>query len=307
MEEEIKGQIESLPRFTSRLRKDREGPVDPSRTVFTGSGDSYAAALFAQELSENRAIGSDPYELMRSTNRVRAKSLVLVSVSGKTRTSLELARKARRVARDRIAITANASSPLAEECDRVVLLDYHRSSVLTSGTVSFTTELLACAALLGRLPRSLSIGSTYEQSLRWAKSSPVSDRGSILFVGSGVSYPMALYGAAKIHEVLGTKAEVDYSEEMGHSHLFSVDKKHDTIVCLYSDHDKAWELEKALGRNGFRAIGLTVRGSDPTVRCVKTAMHLQQLALLRAKRRRLIQCAFTSDKKKLALSSRLIY
>lgn len=306
MEDEMKSQIETLPRFTSRLQKDRQEKVDPSRTVFTGSGDSYAAALFAQEFSENRAMGSDPYELLRSINRVRGKSLVIISVSGKTRTNLELARKVKRSARERIAITANASSPLAEECDRVVLLDYHKSGILTSGTASFTAALFACSAIIGRLPASVDLTTAYEQSIKWAKNVTTHDKGSILFVGSGVSYAMALYGAAKIHEVLGTNAEAIYPEQLGHARLFSVDKEHDTTVCIYSDRDKTWELEKALRTNGFKAIGLRVRGSDPTVRCVKIAFHLQQLALFQAKRKRLRECSFISNKKQLELSSRLI-
>lgn len=74
MEEETRKQIEDLPRFAAQLRNDREKIVDPSRTVFTGSGDSYAAALFAQELSQNRAVGSDPYELLRSIDRIHGKA-----------------------------------------------------------------------------------------------------------------------------------------------------------------------------------------------------------------------------------------
>ena len=307
MEEEIENQVIDLPRFASRLRKDRMKKIDPSRTMFTGSGDSYAAALFAQELSENRASGSDPYELLRSIDRVRGKNLVIISVSGKTRTNLELARKAKGMVRERIAITADASSPLAEECDRVVLLDYRKSGALTSGTASFTCGLLASSALLGKLPKSLDLGRTYERSRQWARKVALSARGSVLFVGSGTSYAMASYGAAKIHEVLGRRAEVDYPEQVGHAHLFSIDKGRDTIICIYSDSDKTWELEKTLGRSGFKAIGLRVQGSDPVVNCVKIALHLQQLAPLQAKRKRMKECAFKSNKTRVALSSELIY
>jgi fructoselysine-6-P-deglycase FrlB-like protein len=307
MEEEIRSQIEDLPRFASQLRKGPRKREDPLNTVFTGSGDSYATALFAQELSGRRALGSDPYELLRSMDRVRGRRLFIISVSGKTRTNLELARRAKRIARDRVAITANASSPLAKECDRVVLLGYHVSSVLTSGTASFTAGLLACSALLGRLPRSLELDAAYEKSLQWARKISLSDRGSVLFVGSGVHYAMALYGAAKIHEVLGTKAEADYPEQMGHAHLFSIDKEHDTIIFIYSDRDKTRELEKTLGKNDFKAEALRVQGSDKVVNCLKIAFHLQQLALLQAKRTRMKECAFKSDKKRLALSCKLIY
>jgi fructoselysine-6-P-deglycase FrlB-like protein len=307
MEAEIRSQIEDLPRFASKLRKDTRKRIDASKMVFTGSGDSYATALFAQELSGKQALGFDPYELLKSIDSVRGKSLVVISVSGKTRTNLELARKATRVARERVAITANASSPLAKECDRVVLLDYRGSGVLTSGTASFTAGMLACAELLGRLPRSLKLDAAYEKSLQWARKATLSDRGSVLFVGSGMHYAMALYGEAKIHEVLGRKAEVDYPEQMEHAHLFSIDKEHDAIICIYSDRDKTWELEKMLVKNGFKAEGLRVQGSDAVITSVKIAFHLQMLALLQAKRTRMKECAFKSDKKRLSLSNELIY
>ena len=307
MQKEIENQILDLPRFASLLRKGRAKKIDPSRTVFTGSGDSYATALFAQELSENRAFGSDPYELLRSIDKVRGKNLVIISVSGKTRTNLELARNAKRIARERTAITADASSPLAEECDNVLLLDYRKSGVLTSGTGSFTCGMLACAALLGKLPRSIDLSTTYERSFEWARKVTLSARGSLLFVGSSVNYAMASYGAAKIHEVLGTRAEVDYPEQVGHAHLFSIDKEHDTIICIYSGHDKTWELEKTLGRNGFKAVGLKVQESNPVNNCVRIAFYLQNLALSQAKRKRMTDCAFMADEKRLALSSHLIF
>lgn len=307
MEEEIKNQILDLPRFASHLRKEPVKEIDPSRTVFTGSGDSYAAALFAQELSGNRFAGSDPYELLRSIETVREKSLVIISVSGKTRTNLELARKAKRTARERIAITADASSPLAEECDRVVLLDYRKSGVLTSGTTSFTCGLLACSALLGKLPRSLDLSTTYEQSLQWAGKVTLSALGSVLFVGSAVNYAIGLYGASKIHEVIGKKAEVHYPEQTGHAHLFSIDKNHDTIICISPGHDKTSELGKVLDRNGFKVVGLKVQGSNSVLNSLKIAFHLQQLALLQVKRKRMKECAMVMNLERLQLSSRLIY
>ena len=307
MEEEIKNQILDLPRFAMHLRKDCVKTIDPSRAMFTGSGDSYATALFAQELSGNRAIGSDPYELLRSIDRVRGKSLVIISVSGKTRTNLELARKAKRIARERIAITADASSSLAKECDRVVLLDYRKSGLLTSGTASFTSGLLACSVLLGKLPRSLNLGATYERSLQWARRITLSITGTVLFVGSAVNYAMCLYGASKLHEVLGQRAEVDYPEQIGHAHLFSITKKHDTIICIYSDQDKTWNLERTLERNGFKVVGLKVQGSSQVNNCIKIAFYLQHLALSTAKRKRMRECAFKADEKRLALSSQLIY
>ncbi len=239
MEKEIHYQEKDLPKFASSLRKMRLEIPDPSNLVFAGSGDSYASAIFAQELSEGRALGFDPYELLSKVHMLRGKTLVIVSVSGKTRANLELARRAKKIATERIAVTSNPTSKLARECDQVVQLDYRKSGVLTSGTVSFTCGLLACAFLLGRDPRTVDIETAIRRSARWASGVRSSYEGSFLFIGSGVYYAMALYGAAKIHEVIGRNAQVQFPEQLGHSHLFALDRRHDTIVCIGSKGDKA--------------------------------------------------------------------
>src|SRR5947209_14475112 len=62
MEEEISYQVLDLPRFASHLRRAHLPKLKRSSLVFVGSGDSYAAAAFAQELSKGEAVASDPYE-----------------------------------------------------------------------------------------------------------------------------------------------------------------------------------------------------------------------------------------------------
>src|SRR5947208_3989392 len=95
MAEEISNQTLDLPRFASRLRKMRLQKPQPSKLIFAGSGDSYAAAVFAQELSRGESTASDPYELLTNINRIRGKNLVIISVSGRTKTNIEIARKAK--------------------------------------------------------------------------------------------------------------------------------------------------------------------------------------------------------------------
>ncbi len=74
MAEEISNQTLDLPRFASQLRQKQGPKLGRSPLVFAGSGDSYAAAVFAQELSQGEAIALDPYELLRNTRRIRALS-----------------------------------------------------------------------------------------------------------------------------------------------------------------------------------------------------------------------------------------
>jgi glucosamine--fructose-6-phosphate aminotransferase (isomerizing) len=307
MEEEISNQAQDLPRFASQLRNEHSLKLKRSSFVFAGSGDSYAAAVFAQELSHGEAVASDPYELLSNIPRVKGENLVIVSVSGRTRTNIELARKTRRIATKRIAITANDESPLAVECDETLQLKYRNTGILTSGTVSFTTSLLACAFLLGNLPRTVQVETGLTETFHLATNLKRAMVRSFLFTGSGVNYALALYGAAKINEVLGTKAEAMYPEELGHAKLFTIDKKRDAIVCIPSGRDKAMKTYELLRKNGFQSSILGPPGRNLVNRSLKTAIYLQRFALSLAKRRGIKESAFLTDKNRLRLSNRMIY
>jgi glutamine---fructose-6-phosphate transaminase (isomerizing) len=307
MEEEISNQAQDLPRFASQLRQEHSPKLERSSFVFAGSGDSYAAAVFAQELSHGEAVASDPYELLTNIQRVRGKNLVIVSVSGRTMTNIELAKKVKGIAAKRIAITANDESPLAVECDETLQLKYRNTGILTSGTVSFTTSLLACAFLLGSLPRTVQVQTGLTETVHLATNLKRAMVESFLFTGSGVNYALSLYGAAKINEILGTKAEAMYPEELGHARLFAIDKKRDAIVCIPIGRDKTTKTHELLRKNGFQSSILAPPERNLVNRSLKIAIHLQRLALSLAKRKGIKECAFLTDKNRLKLSNRMIY
>ena len=307
MEEEISNQAQDLLRFASQLRKTHVPKLKPSKLIFSGSGDSYAAAVFAQELSEGQAIAFDPYELLTNIKRIRGKSLVIISVSGRTRTNIELARKSKGMATNTLAITANPESPLAGECDETLQLKYRTTGILTSGTISFTTSLLACAFLLESLPRTVQVTTALTDTYNLATNLKQDPQGSFLFTGSGVNYGLSLYGAAKINEVLGTKAEAICPEQLGHAKLFTIDKKRDAIVCISSGRDKAMKTHQLLLDNGFQSSILAVPESNVVNRSLRITVYLQGLALSLARRKRIKECAFLTDKERLKLSNRMIY
>jgi fructoselysine-6-P-deglycase FrlB-like protein len=307
MAEEISNQTEDLPIFASQLRRKHLPKLKPSTLIFAGSGDSYAAAVFAQELSQGQAVASDPYELLTSIGRTRGKNLVIVSASGWTRANIELAKRAKTVAIKRIAVTADPESPLAKECDETLQLRYRTTGIMTSGTISFTTGLLACVSLLRSLPRTVQLESVFGAARVWARELNLAEKGSIVFVGSGVNFALALYGASKIHEVLGARAEAVYPEQLGHTKLFTIDKKRDLIVCISSRRDMAVEVSRLLHKDGFQTSLLTTPNNDIVIGSLKKAIHLQVLALALAKRRQMVEVAFLSDLRRLKLSNKLIY
>ncbi|OLE90279.1 MAG: hypothetical protein AUF79_10725 [Crenarchaeota archaeon 13_1_20CM_2_51_8] len=309
MEQEIHNQVEDLPAFARELGEyDRFRNPDPSSMIFTGSGDSLASSLFAHYLSQMQASAADPYELQLHPKGAKSKTVFITSVSGKTRTNIQLARKVKGIAKKRVAITANPSSLLAKECDDVIRLRYRSPGILTSGTASFSASLLAVASPIRRLPKLDSLPVVERRAAEWARGLRVHPRGGFLFVGSGTGYALAMYAAFKIHEVLGLSAQYQHTEQLGHSQLFSLQRKTDNLLFLSPSSDKKTsEVFRILSKNGFNAYLLKSGAADPILAALQVMFCLQHLALNLGRKMGLQECAFLTDKKRLALSSRLIY
>ncbi len=307
MAEEIQNQIEDLPRLALEFRRDGRR-LDPSEAVFAGSGDSYAAALLAREISGGVAGVEDPYELLTHPARARRKVVVVISASGRTRTNVRLARRLARVAKKTIAITSNGDSPLARNCSEMLLLRYRKAERLTAGTVSFTSSLLACASLMGRVPKVPPQQGALEIARQWAQKVKVPSNGSFLFVGAGLGHALAEYGACKIQEVLGVRADAVYSEQLGHARLFSVQPRKDVIVSISPSGDrKTRAVAQSLSEHGFTAHTVEGSATNPVIWSIEVCFHLQMLAYTVARRRRMKECAFVAARSRLALSSSLIY
>jgi len=309
MEQEIHNQVEDLPAFARELGKDHQfGNLDPSSMIFTGSGDSLASSLFAHYLSQMQASAADPHELQLYPQACKSKTVFITSVSGKTRTNIQLAKAVEGLAKKRVAITANPKSPLAKECDDVIQLRYRSPGVLTSGTASFSTSLLAVASLIRRLPKLDSLPIMERRAAEWVRRLRVHPRGEFLFVGSGTGYSLAMYAAFKIHEVLGISAQYQHTEQLGHSQLFSLRERSENLLFLSSSSDKKTsKVFRALSKSGFNANLLKSDRRDPILGTLQVMFCLQHLALYLGRKMGPQECAFLTDKRRLALSSRLIY
>jgi fructoselysine-6-P-deglycase FrlB-like protein len=309
MEQEIHNQVEDLPAFACELGKDdRFRHLDPSSMIFTGSGDSFASSLFAHYLSGMQAFAADPYELQLYPQMSKNKTVFITSVSGKTRTNTKLAKRVKELAKKRVAITASPESPLAKECDDVIQLRHRSSGILSSGTTSFSASLLAVASLIRHLPKLDSLSIMERRAAEWARRSRVHPRGGFLFIGSGTGYALSMYAAFKIHEVLGLPAQYQHTEQLGHSQLFSLKEKADNILFLSPSSDKKTsEVYRALSKSGFNAYLLKSGTADPILAALQVMFSVQHLALYLGRKMGLQECAFVTDRKRLALSSRLIY
>jgi hypothetical protein len=115
-----------------------------------------------------------------------------------------------------------------------------------------------------------------------------------------------MYGAFKVHEVLGFHADYDHPEQFSHSRLFSVKKRHDTIYCLGRDQ-KVIKLAKILSNNRFNVTSVGTGAVDSLLTSLHTTFCLQYLVLKIARKLGLKDCAFLKGQKLLHISSDLIY
>ncbi len=306
---EIENEVENLKDITHQLAKKSIEVSPRQEIVFTGSGDSWAASLFAKELDKDRANAEDPSELLASIRQARRKQLVIISISGRTWANIELAKTARKAKIKTIAVTANAVSSLAKNCDDSIVLGYPQRALLTSGTTSFTASLLACSKILRGLPSDLELNqATATGAAIWARKIRLRSEGKCIFVGSGSDRALAEYGACKIQEVLGSTAIGTFPEQVGHALLFSLNPSSDTIVCIDTVGSVAVKrLHDRLSKAGLRVYTVAVSGRDTLSKSIAASLYLQYLALTNAERMGLRECAFIRNKPLLKLSNDLIY
>ena len=311
MSEEIKYQIDDLPAFSRYLRS-LDVPVDSekagSNCLFVGAGDSFAAAKAAEYLSGFRARALDPYDLLLRPKIAEGKHLFVISVSGRTRTNIEAAKAAHGIAKRVTAITSNAHSALAEASDDIIELRFRKTGAVTPGTVSFTTTLLACCSRVREVPMITNLEQVFDSSVRWSDAIELPSAGTVFIVGTGLGYCMAIYGAAKIFEVLGSKSQYQATEEFSHMELFSLSEGDFVLLIPASGVDKkAAELEGNLSRGGWKVAKISLNEGDEVIHSILASMRLQVLALRTAQRLGLEECSFKKKEKQLRISDQMIY
>jgi fructoselysine-6-P-deglycase FrlB-like protein len=311
MSEEIKYQNDDLPAFSRYLRTLNAPPDSEkagSNCLFVGAGDSFAAAKATEYLSGFRARALDPYDLLLKPTIAEGKHLFVISVSGRTRTNVEAAKAAHGIAKRVTAITSDVRSALAETCDDVIELRFRKIGAVTPGTVSFTTTLLACYSRVRELPAITDLGQAVDSSVKWSDAIELPMAGTVFIVGTGLGYCMAVYGAAKIFEVLGSKSQYQATEQFSHMELFSLSQGDFVLLIPASGEDrKAALLEGTLTRGGWKVAKISLNESDEVVHSILTSVRLQVLVWRTAQRLGLEECSFKKKEKHLRVSDKMIY
>lgn len=222
-------------------------------SIFTGSGDSLAAAMLAEAFSDYRVRALDPQEIGRNPNMVRGNTLYVVSVSGRTVANIRLAELY-----NTVAITASNTGVLSRAAGCTIPLTFPNSDTLTAGSISFLNSALVCISLV--CPVILHhTGSILDRAHQDAAKIYPAD--TTYFVGNQHTFPVAMYAAAKIYEILGGCAHYTRTEQFAHMELFSV--RPGNLVVFFDDTPQVQKMAKAL--------------TDMGVNCTMACPHLDDI------------------------------
>jgi glucosamine 6-phosphate synthetase-like amidotransferase/phosphosugar isomerase protein len=295
METEIGYQLHDLQR--------QEFPMQSKNCLFVGSGDSFVAGLVAHYISSRSAHCCYPTDLIQNPSLADGRSVYVVSISGSTKANILAAKVAKKQGVRTTAITAKPSSLLARTCDQIIELRYRSAGVTTSGTISFTSSMLACISLATKIQLP-NLGRIYrlaqDQADRIARKV---NRKSYFMLGNGILYPVAIYGALKFNEVFGARAVAYPAEEFCHSPLFSI-KKSDQVIALGRDSER---LSHRFDRDGFSSVHVDFFNGGRIELLLQSTFFVQLLVLRLAQKNRLTSCYFLKNKKLLRTSSDFIY
>ena len=301
MESEIGFQLHDLP--------SGELPTQENNGLFVGSGDSYAACLLAQLASGNKVLSCHPLDLVRDPSIADGRAVYVVSVSGKTRANILAARTARKRGAHTVAITAKPDSPLVSYCDKVIQLNYAHSPIATAGTISFAASVITCLSLAIKIkfPKSMSkLLTSAERQADNVVGEMGTVRKSYFILADGILFPLALYGAMKLNEVIGARAVAYPAEEFCHSPLFSITKK-DAILILGVQRGSDRTLARRLARAGFDSRFVQISDDEILESVLHSTFFVQMLALKIAQKMKLKECYFLRNRQLLRISSDFIY
>jgi fructoselysine-6-P-deglycase FrlB-like protein len=282
--------------------------------LFVGSGDSYVCALLMEYLSKHRMLAYHPSDILYCPQVLLDREIFFISASGRTRSNIEVAQIARKCGVKTTAVTARHKSPLEEVCNETLNLGYlHNPRSSNTGILEFTATVICCMALIGISINLNILGKIFknacEQVNLCGPTLPTRFQ-AILFLGNDISYPLANYGALKMHELFGFRSFGYLLDDYYHAPIFSL-KKPDCIFILDSEksrnsmsakfhsklkitHALSYRFQPKLGRSYFEKILFSV-------------FVIQILGLFMAEKFGIDKPYYLSRKKILKLSSSLIY
>jgi glucosamine--fructose-6-phosphate aminotransferase (isomerizing) len=262
--------LESGRVFLEEMQIDASTLARIERIVIVACGTSWHAGLVGKFLIEELAripvevdYGSE-FRYRRPHPLVDSRTLtVAITQSGETADTLGAMREAKRLGTPSIAICNVVGSMATREADGTVYT-HAGPEIGVASTKAFTSQLVALyllALALGQERKTLSPEASkplvaqleqlplrIEETLHLdpaidALSKTVSHHRDFLYLGRGISYPIALEGALKLKEISYIHAEGYPAGEMKHGPIALIDEDL-PVVAVAADDDV---FEKSLG------------------------------------------------------------
>lgn len=280
MNELMLREIESQPDYAEACIDDiRKSAAAVSRNcnriIMGGCGDSLFSAVALSCLPEAQQINfqsASAQEIEQTLDLSSSDLVVLSSVSGSTKRTIDAAEKALRSGAKTVAVTCNENSELAKKCDQLLLLPYQPITRKTPHSLDYTMGLLAGLLLIEHLSdKSIQQADEIAGALRnhlltvFDECEPFTESitadTQFWFLGSGNNLGTAMYGAAKFHEAGGLSAFYGETENFWHGMNFMV-KPGDRVV-LFQNLKEDRSAEQLLLDN-FKKLSNPVLCVGPT-------------------------------------------
>ena len=308
LEYDISLQIPFLKSFDKKQKRKKSLPLSLQKnSLFSGSGDSLVSAMLAESFSEGMVRAMDPLDLYKNKHIAKSKNVFFVSISGNTVTNIKVAK----IAKKATAITAQQQSRLAKASDDVILLSSPNSSVFTAGSISFLESALTCISLVKKIsiPKNSDVlfSAAKKDAKKAASAIKESGPGAKMYIlGNFLTFPLAMYCAAKFYEILGSDVHYCRIEQFSHMELFSA-KKDDVVIILEQKNSHNMQLAKNLRKTGIKVIHPSVANSGKISQILYYTFFSQFIGLLSAKLRSKKECHFVTAKKIRDVSNKMIY
>jgi len=274
--------------------------------VYVGSGDSYAAGLIAEYLSDHRCRCYSPSDLLNS-KFVFDKTYCFISVTGKTKANIKVAERANQAGVRTIAITLDKNSKLAQICKEVVPLKLTRTTETpTAGFSTFVANVVTSLQLSGiTVPKKFDVWHKkgVQLSLELMESILLPKEDSLYLLGNNILYTIALYMSFQMAEFFGSGAMAHKLEEFCHSPIFGL-KKSDHVWILGQNEE---QIKRRLNRLGIRISYIELYNEDIFAQLFVSIFFVQNLILLLAEKQGFTELKYVIMKDVLKASSDIIY
>jgi glucosamine--fructose-6-phosphate aminotransferase (isomerizing) len=276
------------------------------KVILVACGTSWHAALVGKFMIEGMA--RIPVEVdLGSEYRYRDPVVeegtlcVAISQSGETADTLAGMREAKGKGATTVSVCNVVASTIARESDGVIYT-HAGPEIGVASTKAFTTQLVALYLMalhlaqarkvltsgeisrhlieLAELPRKIEEFLKREPEVA-AIARKYKDARDFLYLGRGISYPVALEGALKLKEISYIHAEGYPAGEMKHGPIALIDERMPVLVlCAKGEsYEKTFSnLEEARSRGG-RLVAVGTEGDDPLREKSEDAIFLPPCAL----------------------------